>query len=55
MFRIISQAAATRRDGRMRPCAEFDATMLGLLGMSSGTYLGFKVPEDESPANSPGR
>jgi hypothetical protein len=25
--------------------AEFDATMLALLGISWGTYLGFKVPE----------
>lgn len=25
--------------------AEFDTTMLGLLGISSGTYLGFKFPE----------
>ena len=24
---------------------EFDATLLGLLGISSGTYLGFKFPE----------
>lgn len=35
--------------------ADFDATMLGLLGISSGTYLGFKVPEREPPANQPGR
>jgi hypothetical protein len=25
--------------------AEFDTTTLGLLGISSGTYLGFKFPE----------
>jgi hypothetical protein len=24
---------------------EFNATLLGLMGISSGTYLGFKVPE----------
>jgi hypothetical protein len=24
---------------------DFDATLLGLLGISSGTYLGFKFPE----------
>jgi hypothetical protein len=35
--------------------ADFDATMLGLLGISSGTYLGFKFPEREPPANPPGR
>jgi hypothetical protein len=27
---------------------EFDATTLGLMGISSGTYLGFKVPEKKS-------
>jgi hypothetical protein len=27
---------------------EFDATLLGLLGISSGTYLGFKFPEKQS-------
>jgi len=27
---------------------EFDATLLGLLGISSGTYLGFKFPEKPS-------
>lgn len=27
---------------------EFDATLLGLLGISSGTYLGFKLPEKPS-------
>ena len=35
--------------------ADFDATMLGLLGISSGTYLGFKIPEREPPQNPPGR
>jgi hypothetical protein len=25
---------------------DFDATLLGLLGISSGTYLGFKFPEE---------
>ncbi len=34
---------------------EFDATMLGLLGLSSGTYLGFKFPERDPPANKPGQ
>ena len=24
---------------------EFSSTLLGLMGISSGTYLGFKVPE----------
>jgi hypothetical protein len=33
---------------------EFDATMLGLLGISSGTYLGFKFPERDSPTSKPG-
>ncbi|HEY0143359.1 MAG TPA: hypothetical protein VGF48_20875 [Thermoanaerobaculia bacterium] len=28
---------------------EFDATMLGLMGISSGTYLGFKFPEKKTP------
>jgi len=28
--------------------AEFDAMTLGLLGISSGTYLGFKLPERQS-------
>lgn len=27
---------------------EFSATMLGLMGISSGTYLGFKIPEQRS-------
>jgi hypothetical protein len=29
---------------------EFSATLLGLMGISSGTYLGFKVPENAAPA-----
>jgi len=29
---------------------EFSATLLGLMGISSGTYLGFKVPESAAPA-----
>ncbi|HBY63174.1 MAG TPA: hypothetical protein DEH78_25410 [Solibacterales bacterium] len=29
---------------------EFDATVLGLMGISSGTYLGFKFPEQSAPA-----
>jgi len=29
---------------------EFSATLLGLMGISSGTYLGFKVPEASAPA-----
>jgi len=31
---------------------EFSATLLGLMGISSGTYLGFKVPE-KTPADAP--
>jgi hypothetical protein len=27
---------------------EFSATLLGLMGLSSGTYLGFKVPEKKA-------
>jgi hypothetical protein len=27
---------------------QFSATLLGLMGISSGTYLGFKVPEKAS-------
>ena len=30
---------------------DFDATMLGLLGISSGTYLGFKFPERDTTAD----
>jgi hypothetical protein len=29
---------------------DFDATQLGLLGISAGTYLGFKFPEKEKKA-----
>jgi hypothetical protein len=32
---------------------EFSATLLGLMGISSGTYLGFKVPENAAPATKP--
>jgi hypothetical protein len=28
---------------------EFSATLLGLMGISSGTYIGFKFPEQKSP------
>jgi hypothetical protein len=28
---------------------EFSATLLALLGISSGTYLGFKIPENQNP------
>ena len=28
--------------------ADFDGTTLGLMGISSGTYLGFKIPEKQS-------
>ena len=28
---------------------EFSATLLGLLGISNGTYLGFKIPESNAP------
>jgi hypothetical protein len=35
-------------DGLQMP--QFSTTLLGLMGLSSGTYLGFKVPESkESP------
>lgn len=27
---------------------EFDGTLLALMGISSGTYLGFKIPERQS-------
>ena len=33
---------------------EFSATLLGLMGISSGTYLGFKVPEKQSSDTPPG-
>jgi hypothetical protein len=28
---------------------DFDATLLGLMGISSGTYLAFKLPEEKAP------
>jgi hypothetical protein len=28
---------------------EFDSTLLGLMGISAGTYLGFKLPEKQTP------
>jgi hypothetical protein len=31
----------------------FDATLLALLGISGGTYLGFKVTEQQNPSGSP--
>jgi hypothetical protein len=33
---------------------EFSATLLGLMGISSGTYLGFKVPEKNASDKAPG-
>jgi hypothetical protein len=33
---------------------EFSATLLGLMGVSSGTYLGFKVPEKKGSDTPPG-
>ncbi|MEA2338998.1 MAG: hypothetical protein QOE82_3005 [Thermoanaerobaculia bacterium] len=33
---------------------EFSATLLGLMGISSGTYLGFKVPEKKASDTPPG-
>src|SRR5258706_324505 len=33
---------------------EFSATLLGLMGISSGTYLGFKVPEKQGSDTPPG-
>jgi hypothetical protein len=32
---------------------EFSATLLGLMGLSSGTFLGFKLPEGTKPAPAP--
>jgi hypothetical protein len=29
---------------------DFNPTLLGLLGLSAGTYVGFKFPENQSPA-----
>ena len=37
-------------DGLEMP--QFSTTLLGLMGLSSGTYLGFKVPEGKTPAAS---
>lgn len=31
----------------------FDPTLLGLLGVSAGTYVGFKFPENQTPAATP--
>jgi hypothetical protein len=28
---------------------DFSATLLGLMGISSGTYIGFKFPEQKNP------
>ena len=28
---------------------QFDGTLLGLMGISAGTYLGLKIPEDTVP------
>jgi hypothetical protein len=33
---------------------QFSATLLGLMGISSGTYLGFKVPEKQGSDTAPG-
>jgi ribose/xylose/arabinose/galactoside ABC-type transport system permease subunit len=33
---------------------QFSATLLGLMGISSGTYLGFKVPEKKGSDTPPG-
>jgi hypothetical protein len=33
---------------------QFSATLLGLMGISSGTYLGFKVPEKQGSDTPPG-
>ncbi len=32
---------------------EFDATLLGLMGISGGTYIGFKVPEKQTSDTNP--
>lgn len=37
-------------DGLQMP--QFSTTLLGLMGLSSGTYLGFKVPEGKTPGQS---
>lgn len=39
-------------DGLQMP--QFSTTLLGLMGLSSGTYLGFKVPEGKTPGQTPG-
>jgi hypothetical protein len=33
---------------------QFSATLLGLMGISSGTYLGFKIPEKQGSDTAPG-
>lgn len=38
-------------DGLQMP--QFSTTLLGLMGLSSGTYLGFKVPEGKTPSQPP--
>jgi hypothetical protein len=30
---------------------EFNTTLMGLLGLSAGTYLGLKIPEATTPKN----
>ena len=32
---------------------DFNPTLLGLLGLSAGTYVGFKFPENQTPAATP--
>lgn len=39
-------------DGLQMP--QFSTTLLGLMSLSSGTYLGFKVPESKTTGQSPG-
>jgi hypothetical protein len=29
---------------------DFSTTLLGLMGVSSGTYIGFKLPEQKNPS-----
>jgi hypothetical protein len=37
-------------EGEERPCdADFSTTLLGLMGISSGTYIGFEFPEQKNP------
>jgi hypothetical protein len=38
---------------RLLAMPQFSATLLGLMGISSGTYLGFKFPEKETPKTPP--